>query len=511
MKRNIIPLLLLTAATAFGQIRQPFEWTHRFEGDQLTVEASIPEGAYLYAERTSVDAGDQAVLLESPVAHPHIDDFGTADIYEGGQIHRWVYQTSSEAVVTVRYQGCGTPDGGSAVCYPPDTKTFTATGNETAIGLPNIGNWTPADGSLENLLDRFEVVRTDGGVKNPEEFLAFLDTGSESKASASILEGKSVWIMILLVLLGGLALNLTPCVLPMIPVNLAIIGAGSGAATKRQGFLRGGVYGLGIALAYGSLGLFTVLTGSKFGTLNSSPIFNFIIAAVFIVLALALFDRLNIDLSRYGSKFGISSEKRGRLIPAFVMGAVAALLAGACVAPIVIAVLLQATTLYASGHVAGLFLPLLLGIGMALPWPIAGAGLTVLPKPGMWMIKVKHTFGILILLFAGYYAWLGIGLLPKASNAKHSTESALESLEMELNDALISGKPVFIDFWAHWCKNCLQMEKTTFKDPAVKERLKDFQVIKFQAEDIGDPRIKALLDRYNLPGLPGYVILGAKN
>jgi thiol:disulfide interchange protein len=148
---------------------------------------------------------------------------------------------------------------------------------------------------------------------------------------------------------------------------------------------------------------------------------------------------------------------------------------------------------------------------MALPWPIAGAGLTVLPKPGMWMIKVKHTFGILILLFAGYYAWLGIGLLPKASNTKHSTESALASLEIELNDALISGKPVFIDFWAHWCKNCLQMEKTTFKDPAVKERLKDFQVIKFQAEKPSEPQIKALLDRYNLPGLPGYVILGTVN
>ncbi len=505
MKRNMILLLLLAAATALGQIRQPFEWTHHVEGDRLTVETSIPEGAYLYAERTSVDAGDQAVLLESPVAHPHTDDFGTADIYEGGQMHRWVYKVSPEAVVTVRYQGCGTPDSGSAVCYPPDTKTFVA-GQASSAG-DTVQEVAEAPGKLNELLDRFETVRTDGGIKNPEEFLAFLDIGSESQASASILEGKSVWIMILLVLFGGLALNLTPCVLPMIPINLAIIGAGSEAATKRQGFIRGGTYGLGIAAAYGGLGLFTVLTGSKFGTLNASPVFNFVIAAVFIVLALSMFGVLNIDLSRYGSKFGISSEKRGQLIPAFAMGAVAALLAGACVAPIVIAVLLQATTLYAAGHVAGLFLPLLLGIGMALPWPIAGAGLAVLPKPGAWMIRIKHGFGVLIALMALYYGGLGIELLPRASGTSTDAVAALES---GLRQALAEDKPVFIDFWASWCKNCTKMRVSTFKNETVVARLHDFQEIRFQAEDPGNPQIKALMNRYGLPGLPGYVILKPK-
>jgi len=296
----------------------------------------------------------------------------------------------------------------------------------------------------------------------------------------------------------------------MIPVNLAIIGAGAEAANKRKGFVRGGVYGLGIALSYGGLGVFAVLTGSKFGTLNASPVFNFVIAGVFIVLALALFDVLNIDLSRYGSKFGISTEKRGRLIPAFVMGVVAALLAGACVAPIVIAVLLQATTMYAGGNPFGLLLPLLLGVGMALPWPIAGAGLTVLPKPGMWMVKVKHGFGVLIILFAAYYAYLGIELLPRSAAEGNSAESALMELETGLQEALTENKLVFIDFWASWCKNCLQMEKTTFKDPDVINRLHDFKEIKFQAEKPGDPEIKAVLDRYEIPGLPAYVILKPK-
>lgn len=519
--RWVVSLITLLFTTAQAQFAQPYQWSTSVQGAQLTVAVDIPETAYLYADRTTVNLSPAAELQQTPVSHSHTDDFGTADIYEGGQTHQWVYQIdpSKPHGIVVNYQGCGEPaGGGGAVCYPPATETLDV-GQASGIPEPveNTGSLSTEKPvlqsreakSLDALLDQFETVRSDGGMKNAADFLAFLAVDEAEGSSAGFLEGKNVLLMILLVLLGGLALNLTPCVLPMIPVNLAIIGAGAEAATKRQGFIRGGVYGLGIALSYGSLGLFTLLTGSKFGTLNASPTFNLIIAGVFAVLALALFDVLNIDLSRYGSKFGVSSEKKGRLLPAFAMGVVAALLAGACVAPIVIAVLLQATAMVAGGNPLGFLLPLLLGVGMALPWPIAGAGMTVLPKPGMWMVRIKHGFGILIILFAAYYAYLGVKLLPKTSEAG-TTETEIVKLEAGLQEALENDQPVFIDFWASWCKNCLQMKKTTFKDPAVVERLRDFKDIRFQAEDIGDPRITKLLDRYELPGLPGYVILKPK-
>ena len=92
------------------------------------------------------------------------------------------------------------------------------------------------------------------------------------------------------------------------------------------------------------------------------------------------------------------------------MGVVAALLAGACVAPVVISVLLLSARWYGEGMVAGLLLPFLLGLGMALPWPFAGAGLSFLPKPGKWMKWVKYSFGALILLFAVYYGGLAANL-----------------------------------------------------------------------------------------------------
>ena len=92
------------------------------------------------------------------------------------------------------------------------------------------------------------------------------------------------------------------------------------------------------------------------------------------------------------------------------MGAIAALLAGACVAPVVIQVVLFSSDLYAQGTVVALGLPFLLGIGMAIPWPIAGAGLTALPRPGAWMVRVKQAFGVVILATAAYYGYLGYTL-----------------------------------------------------------------------------------------------------
>ena len=102
---------------------------------------------------------------------------------------------------------------------------------------------------------------------------------------------------------------------------------------------------------------------------------------LFVVLGLAMFDVVNIDFSRFSSGMR-GPTQRGTFAVAFTMGAVAALLAGACVAPVVIQVVLFSSSLYASGTPLALALPFVLGLGMAIPWPIAGAGLAALPKPG---------------------------------------------------------------------------------------------------------------------------------
>ena len=97
-------------------------------------------------------------------------------------------------------------------------------------------------------------------------------------------EGRGPLAILLIVLVGGLALNLTPCVLPMIPINLAIIGAGAQAGSRGRGFLLGAAYGGAMALVYGVLGLIVILTAGTFGTINASPWFNLGIAVLFVVL-----------------------------------------------------------------------------------------------------------------------------------------------------------------------------------------------------------------------------------
>jgi thioredoxin:protein disulfide reductase len=372
----------------------------------------------------------------------------------------------------------------------------------------------PADGVAR--LDRFDVVATTGGYIGRDDFLQFIDDAERGVTRQGLFEGRGPLAILVIVLLGGLALNLTPCVLPMIPINLAIIGAGTQAGSRRRGFLLGSAYGAAMALVYGVLGLIVILTAGSFGTINASPWFNLAIAVLFVALGLAMFDLFEIDFSRFSSGFRADADRRGSFALAFTMGGVAALLAGACVAPVVIQVVLFSSSLYAAGTAAALALPFCLGLGMAIPWPIAGAGLASLPRPGAWMVRVKQAFGVLILGTAVYYGYLAYELFANrwvdASAVESSVETMLKdgwhaSLAEGLAVAEAEGKPVLVDMWATWCKNCLTMDKTTLADAQVKSALDGYVRIKFQAEDPDAEPARSVMQRFNAVGLPTYAIL----
>ena len=376
---------------------------------------------------------------------------------------------------------------------------------------------SPADNLAK--LDRFNVQGTTGGYLGREDFLQFVRDSESGVANAGLFDGRGPLAILLIVLLGGLALNLTPCVLPMIPINLAIIGAGASAQSRQRGFLLGSTYGGAMALVYGVLGLIVVLTAGTFGTINASPWFNLAIAIVFVVLALGMFDVIPIDFSRWAGQTGTAGG-RGTFGLAFTMGAIAALLAGACVAPVVIQVVLFSSSMYAGGSSLALALPFFLGVGMALPWPLAGAGIAALPKPGAWMVRVKQAMGVVILGTAVYYGYLAYGLFDNLNvDASAVSGSVKEKLAEGWTDSLAEGlaraereqKPVLLDFWATWCKNCLTMDKTTFENAEVKAALDGYVKIKIQAEDPDAEPARALMSRFNAIGLPTYVILSPGN
>ena len=365
-------------------------------------------------------------------------------------------------------------------------------------------------------LEEFTLLSSTGGYLGADEFLTFINNAESGVQEPGLLEGRGVIAMLLVVLIGGLALNLTPCVLPMIPINLAIIGAGAQASSRRRGLLLGSVYGAAMALVYGILGLVVILTTGTFGTINASPWFNVGIAALFIVLGLAMFDVFSIDLTRFYNNLNLNGAKRGSFFLAFGMGGVAALLAGACVAPVVIQVILFSSDMYAAGTTAALALPFLLGVGMAIPWPIAGAGISALPKPGAWMVRVKQAFGVIILATASYYGYLGYTLFADrwvdATEVSASVERMIEegwypTLAEGLAQAKLEQKPVLVDLWATWCKNCLTMDATTLRNPEVTAALSDYVKIKFQAENPDQSPAREVMQRFDAIGLPTYVIL----
>ena len=348
-------------------------------------------------------------------------------------------------------------------------------------------------------------IRIAQGYMRAEEFIAFLE--GKDTGRGRLAPERGLIVFLLLVLLGGLAMNLTPCVLPMVSINLMIIGRSA---------KRGLAYGLGIALAYGLLGVGAAVGGLAFGDIQGSPWFNAAVAVVFVGLALALFDVWFIDFSRFRSMRAIeqSEQSNNRTIKQvffpFFMGALSAVLAGACVAPVLISVLLLTTDLAAKGNRFAVLLPFVMGVGMALPWPFAGAGMKVLPKPGAWMKWVNRAFGVVVLGFAVYYgllAWKGWrGSTETAGTAGTSgtlnaTPSTLNSQLLTLNSE--SAKPILVDCWATWCKNCAAMDKVMEKGK-VREALKPFTVIKLQAEDISE--LRKVKGFESIKGLPAFVI-----
>ncbi len=374
------------------------------------------------------------------------------------------------------------------------------------------------DCDVLSALGGFELLGATGGYMGADDFIAFIEGAEKGTLPRSAFEGKGPLAILLLVIVGGVLLNLTPCVLPLIPINLAIIGAGAQAGSRLRGFALGGAYGLAMAVVYGVLGLLVTLTAATFGAINSTVWFNAGIAVLFVVLSLAMFDIVHIDFSRFGGSLDLPGKaRRGTFILAFGMGGVAALLAGACVAPVVIQVIVYAGDQYARGETSALALPFFLGVGMALPWPLAGAGLAVLPRPGKWMVRVKQAMGIFILAFAAYYGYTAWQIIDSRRVEEGAVFAAVEeqlrkegwtgSICEGLATARAENKPVLIDMWATWCKNCLVMDKTTFKDEKVLARLDGYVKIKFQAEELNRTPAREMIERFEQIGLPAYAVL----
>ena len=558
---TLLAALLLPATTRASAFTITATRTTHHDQPAIRITFDIPAEHNLYASFT-VTTPDGHPLLPLSLPPP---DPAPPDALEPSYSRPFhaLYAAPATTQIVVEFQGCKgdmcflpeeiTLDIGPAPSTPapitppppPQRPSSPACVPSLTSDLRPLTSPSPLNPEPRTLNPKTAPRRLTGAC-DAAAFLAFLDPSAPTPAAASAWQlflddpaqfylRHGVGLSILLILLGGVLLNLTPCVLPMIPINLAIIGA-SGADTSRAvRFSLGLVYGLGMALVYGALGLLVVLTGSVFGALHASPVFTGAIALLFFVLALAMFDVWQLDFSRFRKGGGAVGKVR---VPAvLVMGGISALLAGACVAPVLIAVLALSGSLYAQGATGALALPFLLGVGMALPWPLAAAGIAILPKPGAWMNAVKKAFGVLILLLALYYAWNTLSALraspasaaPAADTTTAATADATAAtapadspfhtfdfatdapaqLDALLAAAAASGRPVLLDFGAHWCKSCHWMDATTLRDPAVLKQLQNMFAIRILADRPNRPPARDALAPFGIQGYPTYLLYPA--
>lgn len=225
-----------------------------------------------------------------------------------------------------------------------------------------------------------------------------IGTGNSGFAAAA---QKGIVPLLLLCFVAGLGVSFTPCVLPMVPITMGLIGA-RGAGSRLQAISLSATYVFGLAVVYTALGLFAGVTGALFGSWLQSPVVVFGIAGFFVLMGFSMFGFFEVGVPSFLASRLQGKAGGGGYGGALILGVIGAILAGPCSGPIVASILALIGT---EGKIGlGALLMFAFSLGMGMIFLVTGAASGWLPQRGAWMDTVKKGFGIVLWLGAIYYA-----------------------------------------------------------------------------------------------------------
>jgi thiol:disulfide interchange protein DsbD len=371
-------------------------------------------------------------------------------------------------------------------------------------------------------------------------------------------QDKSIWLILLLVFGGGLALNLTPCVYPLIPITISFFG-GRSHGSKGLMAVNSLVYLGGLCLTYTVIGALIALTGQMLGQALTWPPVVMLVALIMVVMALSMFGLWEIKLPSGLNR--LASANRGGILGTFVMGLTVGLLAAPCVGPFVVSLMTHVATVGRLDY--GLLVFFIFSLGLGLPLTVLAffsGSIARLPGAGEWMVWVRRFFGVVLLLMALYvlkpvlgqasFDWgllvvglLGaiyLGFIEKSGTGRFMTFKRIFALGaicavlvfgyFNLSPALFSrpasshvawqafspemlgkaareNKPVVVDFAADWCMPCKQMDANVFSDQEVIEALGDFVALRADVTNGASPELKPYAAKWRLRGVPTLIFL----
>lgn len=527
---------------------------HHVQHRDPGVEDLIP--TRLFVEQ--VDGIESAAEDKQTWSDPHVRDmpgFGRVREQSGEFTIRVPFRITDpdlsagphDVRVLLRYQAC--TDAGQ--CYAP----AWASGTGTVVFDPARTN-VAAAGMAENT----------GAASGGEAGLtagAGSGTGADSGAGAGAFGDaeRSLWQLLGLAFLGGIILNIMPCVLPVI--SLKILGFARQAGDQRGRIFRMGlVYTLGILASFLPLAILMASAGAAWGSLMQRPAFLIVLASVVFVFGLSLVGVFEFRLPGVAMSVAGDAAHREGYGGAFLSGVMTTALATPCTAPVLGPALGTFTLFPPVAQFAGI---MAIGAGLAAPYLLLSAvpgWLRFLPKPGKWMITFKQVVGFVVfvvvvwllsilssqvdmpvflgtlalLVAVAFACWMLGSLTPNSSTPRTLATWATAVLvvagggyggfkvfdpgwqqipwqdwQAGLPESLAGeGYTVYVDYTADWCVTCQTNKRFVLETDEVRAKLADLDVVPIKADFTReDPQILADLRKYERNGVPLNVVLPA--